>query len=112
MGKELWVGWMRQFQLHGLLKREPRNRRMLVRLLISRCPAPCLHEIHIILDLFFTFRNRLQLRFEMYPLRWRDPKLFLQLTDQGLLRLLAWLDVPAKDIPDAGVKASRRRALS
>ena len=57
MGKELWVGWMRQFQLYGLLKREPRNRRMLVRRLpgaVSRAFSSTNTEHHDLKDTSMT----------------------------------------------------------
>jgi hypothetical protein len=98
---------MRQFQLHSPIKRKPRNRGMLVWLLIDRYSAPRQYKIHITLDLFVAFWNSIYQRFHMPPLRWRDSEFFLQLTNQGSLRLLAWLNVTAKDVPDAGIKAPR-----
>ena len=81
---------------------------MFVLLLVDRCSPPCRHKIHMTLDLLVAFRIGLHERFDMHPPCWRDAKLLAELTDQGLLRLLAWLDVTTKDIPDIRTKGPHR----
>jgi hypothetical protein len=68
---------MCQFQLQSLIKCKPRNRDMLVWLLIDWCSDPCRYQIHITLDLFVAFWNGIYQRFQMDPLRWLDSEFFL-----------------------------------
>ena len=83
---------------------------------VGRTPCPLCHTKNMNEQLMschlIACCNGVSNSFEFYPLGRSDPQLLLQLANQSLFRLFAFLNVPAEDIPDIWIKCSFRGAES